>query len=221
MPARSCRCFARPGSGLVETGVPLHGELAGEAARRRDLFDDEDHARIAGKHEGECRAPSTLRPGGRDPGPRRTEKRDLRAFGLALIRRAGAPGRGAADEEERPVELPRIEPTVAAAEPTEEATVGAEGAELLLPAVGAATAGAGTFGLVGTGTGRRSRHRHLGHGNGDVGTGTGMVGTGTGAVGTGTETVGTGTGAVSARACPAARPAPSKTAAAATDRIPG
>jgi hypothetical protein len=104
-------------------------------------------------------------------------------------------------EEEGPAELPRIEPTVAAAESTEEATVGAEGAELLPPAVGAGTVGAGTFGLTGTGTG------------------TGGAGTVT--LGTGTETVGTGTGAVSARACPATRPAPSKTAAAATDRIPG
>ena len=95
-------------------------------------------------------------------------------------------------EEEGPAELPRIEPTVAAAEWIDEATVGAEGAELLPPAVGAGTAGAGTFGLTGTGTGM---------------------------VGTGTETVGTGT--VSARACPATRPAPSKTAAAATERIPG
>jgi len=97
-------------------------------------------------------------------------------------------------DAEGPAELPRIEPTVAAAEPTEEATVGAEGAELLAPAVGAGTVGAGSFGLTGTGTG---------------------------AVGTGTETVGTGTGTVSARACPATRPAPSKTAAAATDRMPG
>lgn len=97
-------------------------------------------------------------------------------------------------EEEGPAELPRIEPTVAAAESTEEATVGAEGAELLPPAVGAGTVGAGIFGITGTGTGT---------------------------VGTGTETVGTGTGTVSARACPATRPAPSKTAAAATDRIPG
>lgn len=97
-------------------------------------------------------------------------------------------------EEEGPAELPRIEPTVAVAESTEEATVGAEGAELLPPAVGAGTAGAGIFGITGTGTGT---------------------------VGTGTETVGTGTGTVSAMACPATRPAPSKTAAAATDRIPG
>jgi hypothetical protein len=107
-------------------------------------------------------------------------------------------------DREGPVELPRIEPTVAAAEPTDEATVGAEGAELLLllllPAVGTGTDGAGTFGLAVTGTG---------------------TGTGTGAVGTGTETVGTGTGTVSARACPATRPAPSKTAVAATARIPG
>ena len=103
-----------------------------------------------------------------------------------------------------------MEPTVAAAESTEEATVGAEGAELLPPAVGAATAGAGTFGLVGTGTGTVTG-----------GTGTVTLGTGTETVGTGTETVGTGTGTVSARACPATRPAPSKTAAAATDRIPG
>jgi hypothetical protein len=110
-----------------------------------------------------------------------------------------------APEEEDPVELPRIEPTVAAAESTDEATVGAE---LLPPAVGAGTAGAGAFGLTGTGTG-----------TGRAGTVT--LGTGTGTVGTGTETVGTGTGTVSARACPATRPAPSKTAAAATDRIPG
>jgi hypothetical protein len=94
-------------------------------------------------------------------------------------------------EEEGPAELPRIEPTVAAAESTEDATAGAE---LLPPAVGAGTVGAGSFGLTGTGTGT---------------------------VGTGTETVGTGTGTVSARACPATRPAPSKTAAAATERIPG
>jgi hypothetical protein len=98
-------------------------------------------------------------------------------------------------EEERPAELPRIEPTVAAAESTEEATVGAEGAELLPPAVDAGTTGPGT--------------------------GTVTLGTGTGTVGTGTETVGTGTGTVAARACPATRPAPSKTAAAATDRIAG
>jgi hypothetical protein len=111
-------------------------------------------------------------------------------------------------EEESPAELPRIEPTVAAAESTEEATVGVEGAELLLPAVGASTAGAGTLGLTGTGTGTG-------------GAGTVTLGTGTGTVGTGTETVGTGTGTVSARACPATRPAPSKTAAAATDRTPG
>jgi hypothetical protein len=108
-------------------------------------------------------------------------------------------------EEEGPVELPRIELTVAAAESTEEATVGAE---LLPPAVGAGTAGTGTFGLTGTGTATG-------------GAGTVTLGTGTETVGTGTETVGTGTGTVSARACPATRPAPSKTAAAATDRIPG
>jgi hypothetical protein len=113
-------------------------------------------------------------------------------------------------EEEGPAGLPRIEPTVAAAESTEEATVGAEGAELLPPAVGAATAGAGTFGIVGTGTGTVTG-----------GTGTVTLGTGTGTVGTGTETVGTGTGTVSARARPATRPAPSKTAAATTDRISG
>lgn len=94
-------------------------------------------------------------------------------------------------EEEGPAELPRIEPTVAAAESTGDAT---PGAELLPPAVGAGTVGAGIFGITGTGTGT---------------------------VGTGTETVGTGTGTVSAMACPATRPAPSKTAAAATDRIPG
>jgi hypothetical protein len=117
------------------------------------------------------------------------------------------------EEEEGPVELPRIEPTVAAAEPTEEVTVGAEGAELVLPAVGAGTAGAGTFGLDCTGTG--------GAGTATLGTGAETVGTGTGTVGTGTETVGTGTGTVSARACPATRPAPSKTAAAAKARIPG
>jgi hypothetical protein len=110
-------------------------------------------------------------------------------------------------EEEGPVELPRIEPTVEAAEPTEEATVGAE---LLPPAVGAGTTGAGTFGLTVTGPGTAT---------GGVGTVT--LGTGTGTVGTGTETVGTGNGTASARACPARRPAPSKTAAAATDRIPG
>jgi hypothetical protein len=108
-------------------------------------------------------------------------------------------------EEEGPAELPRIEPTVAAAEPTDEATVGAE---LRLPAVAAGTAGAGTFGLVGTGTGTG-------------GAGTVTLGTGTGTVGTGTETVGTGTGAASARAWPAMRPAPSKAAVAATDRISG
>jgi hypothetical protein len=117
------------------------------------------------------------------------------------------------EEEEGPAELPRIEPTVAAAEPTEEVTVGAEGAELVLPAVGAGTAGAGTFGLDCTGTG--------GAGTVTLGTGAETVGTGTGTVGTGTETVGTGTGTVSARACPATRPAPSKTAAAAKARIPG
>ena len=100
-------------------------------------------------------------------------------------------------EEDGPAELPRIEPTVPAAESTEEATVGAEGVELLPPAVGTGTAGGETFGLTGTVT----------------------VGTGTGTVGTGTETVGTGTGTVSARACPATRPAPTKTAATATDRI--
>jgi hypothetical protein len=111
-------------------------------------------------------------------------------------------------EEEGPAELPRIEPTVAAAESTEEATVGVEGAELLLPAVGASTAGAGTLGLTGTGTGTG-------------GAGTVTLGTGTGTVGTGTETVGTGTGAASARAWPAMRPAPSKAAVAATDRISG
>jgi hypothetical protein len=105
--------------------------------------------------------------------------------------------------EEGEVELPRIEPTVAAADSTEEATVGAEGAELPLPAAGAGTAWAGTLGLPGTGTG----------------TATGGAGTVT--LGTGTETVGTGTGTVSARAWPAKRPAPSKTAAAATRRIPG
>jgi len=99
-------------------------------------------------------------------------------------------------EELGPAELPRIEPTVAAAESTDEATAGAE---LLPPAVGTGTAGGETFGLTGTVT----------------------VGTGTGTVGTGTETVGTGTGTVSARACPDTRPAPSKTAAAATERIPG
>jgi len=120
-------------------------------------------------------------------------------------------GRRRLDERELPdedgaVELPRIEPTVEAAESTEEATVGAEGAELLLPALGAGTAGVGTFGAAGTVT---------------LGTGTGTVGTGTGTVGTATETVGIGTGTVSARACPATRPAPSKTAVAATARISG
>ena len=108
-------------------------------------------------------------------------------------------------EEEGPVELPRIEPTVEAAVPTEEATVGAE---LLPPAVGVGTTGAGTFGLTGTGTATG-------------GAGTVTLGTGTGTVGTGTETVGTGTGTASARAWPAMRPAPSETAVAATDRIPG
>ncbi|MGZ4300475.1 MAG: hypothetical protein ACXVR9_10365 [Gaiellaceae bacterium] len=108
-------------------------------------------------------------------------------------------------EDERQAELPRIEPTVAAAESTEDATAGAE---LLPPAVGAGTVGAGSFGLTCTGTGTG-------------GAGTVTLGSGTGTVGTGTETVGTGTGTVSARACPATRPAPSKTAAAATDRIPG
>lgn len=103
--------------------------------------------------------------------------------------------------EEGPAELPRIEPTVAAAESTEDARAGAE---LFRPAVGAGTFGAGTFGLAGTGTGTG-------------GAGTLTLGTGTGTVGT----VGTGTGTVSARACPATRPAPSKTAAAATERIPG
>ena len=81
------------------------------------------------------------------------------------------------DEEEGLAELPRIEPTVAAAEPTDEATVVARGAELLVPAVGAGTAGAGTFGLVGTAQYRHgdgpSRHRHLGHRNGDRGHGNG------------------------------------------------
>jgi hypothetical protein len=117
-------------------------------------------------------------------------------------------GRPRLDERELPdedgaVELPRIEPTVEAAESTEEATVGAE---LLLPVLGAGTAAAGTFGVAGTVT---------------LGTGTGTVGTGTGTVGTATETVGTGTGTVSARACPATRPAPSKTAVAARARISG
>jgi hypothetical protein len=112
-------------------------------------------------------------------------------------------GRPRLDEWEVPdevgaVDLPRIEPTAEAAESTEEATVGAEGAELP-PALGAGTARAGTFGVVGTVT----------------------LGTGTGTVGTATETVGTGTGTVSARACPATRPAPSKTAVAATARISG
>ena len=131
-------------------------------------------------------------------------------------------GRRRLDERELPdedgaVELPRIEPTVEAAESTEEATVGAEGAELVLPAVGAGTAGAGTFGLDCTGTGTGTG----GAGTVTLGTGAGTVGTGTGTVATGTETVGTGTGTVSARACPATRPAPSKTAVAATARIPG
>lgn len=113
------------------------------------------------------------------------------------------------EEEEGPAELPRIEPTVEAADPTEEATVGAEGVEPLLPpATGAGTEGAGTFGLTGTGTGT-------------AGAGTVTFGTGTGMGGTATETVGTGTGTVSARACPATRPAPRKTAVAATARIAG
>jgi hypothetical protein len=111
-------------------------------------------------------------------------------------------------EEEAPVELPRIEPTVEAAESIEEATVGAAGAELLLPSVGAGTTGVGTVGLTGTG-------RATG------GAGTVTLGIGTGTVGTATETVGTGTGIVSARACPATRPAPSKTAIGAAARIPG
>jgi hypothetical protein len=111
-------------------------------------------------------------------------------------------------EEEAPVELPRIEPTVEAAESIEEATVGAAGVGLPLPALGAGTAGARGFGLTGTGTA-----------TGGVGTVT--LGTGTGIVGTATETVGTGTGTVSARACPATRPAPSKTAIGAAARIPG
>jgi hypothetical protein len=112
------------------------------------------------------------------------------------------------DEEER-VELPSIEPTVEAAEPTDEATVGAEGAELVPPpAIRAGTVGAGTFGLDGTGTGTG-------------GAGTVTLGTGTGTVGTATETVGTGTGTVPARACPARRPAPSRTAVAAAARMPG
>jgi hypothetical protein len=33
--------------------VPLHRELPGDQARRRDLLDDQDHPRVAGKHEGE------------------------------------------------------------------------------------------------------------------------------------------------------------------------
>jgi hypothetical protein len=127
---------------------------------------------------------------------------------LSICRRSGRlpldepelPAEDGPEEEEGPAELPSIEPTVAAAESTEEATVGAEGAELP-PTARAGTTGAGTFGLTGTGTG--------------------TLGTGTGTVGTGTETDGTGTGTVSARACPAKRPGPSKTAAAATDRIPG
>jgi hypothetical protein len=124
-------------------------------------------------------------------------------------------------DREGPVELPRIEPTVAAAEPTEEATVGAEGAELLLlPAVGTDTGGAGTFGLAVTGTGAGTG-TGTGAGTGTGGAGTVTLGTGTGTVDTGTETVGTGTGTVSATACPATRPAPSKTAVAATARIPG
>jgi hypothetical protein len=124
-------------------------------------------------------------------------------------------------DREGPVELPRIEPTVAAAEPTEEATVGAEGAELLLlPAVGTGTGGAGTFGLAVTGT-DTGTGTGTGAGTGTGGAGTVTLGPGTGTVGTGTETVGTGTGTVSARACPATRPAPSKTAVAATARIPG
>lgn len=103
-------------------------------------------------------------------------------------------------DEEVPVELPSIEPTVEAADPTEEATVGADGVEPPLPpATGTGTVGAGTLGLTGTVT----------------------FGTGAGTVGTATETVGTGTGTVSARACPATRPAPKKTAVAATARIPG
>jgi hypothetical protein len=117
------------------------------------------------------------------------------------------PAEDGPEEEEGPAALPRIEPTVAAAEPTDEAMVGAE---VLPPAAGAGTTGAGTFGLTVTGTGTATG-----------GAGTVTLGTGTGTVGTGTETVGTGTGTVSARACPARRPAPSKTAAAATDRIPG
>jgi hypothetical protein len=104
------------------------------------------------------------------------------------------PAEDGPEEEEGSAALPRIEPTVPAAEPTD----------------GAGTTGAGTFGLTVTGTGTATG-----------GAGTVTLGTGTGTVGTGTETVGTGTGAVSARACPATRPAPSKTAAAATDRIPG
>jgi hypothetical protein len=122
-------------------------------------------------------------------------------------------------EEADRVELPRIEPTVEAGESTGEAMVGAEDAELPLPAADAGRAGTGTFGLTGTGTGAATG----GAGTVTFGTGTGTVGTGTGTVGRGTDTVGTGTGTgtVSARACPATRPAPSKTAAAATDRIPG
>jgi hypothetical protein len=106
------------------------------------------------------------------------------------------PAEDGPEEEEGSAALPRIEPTVPAAEPTD----------------GAGTTGAGTFGLTVTVTGT---------GTATGGAGTVTLGTGTGTVGTGTETVGTGTGAVSARACPATRPAPSKTAAAATDRIPG
>jgi hypothetical protein len=142
----------------------------------------------------------------------------LRLDGLELPAEEGPDAEG--PDGEGPVELPRIEPTVAAAEPTEEATVGAEGAELLplLPAVGTGTGGAGTFGLAVTGTGTGTG---TGAGTGTGGAGTVTLGTGTGTVGTGTETVGTGTGTVSARACPATRPAPSKTAVAATARIPG
>jgi len=139
------------------------------------------------------------------------------------------------EEAEGSAEPPRIEPTVEAALPTGEATVGAEEAavgaadaegvepELLLPAVGAGTAGVatGTFGLAGTFTGAGAGAAAGAGGTVTLGTGAGTVDTGTDTVGTGTGTVGTGTGTVSARACPATSPAPSKTAATATDRIPG
>lgn len=202
MPATSCRCFPRPGK---RTRLRPACPCTESCPAIRQVGETCLTTKITRVSRGSTKVNVVPR---RRFGPE-VEIQDRDEWMLSIRRGSG---RLRFDELELPAEegtdeeLPRIEPTVAAAKSTEEATVGAEGVELPLPAAGAGRAGAGAFGLAGTGTATG--------GDGIV-----TLGTGTGSVGTGTGTVGTGTGTVSARACPATRPAPTKTAATATDRI--